>query len=179
MKYFASLLFVCVLSTGFSQSDFDFFTSADNFFKTHCSNGRVNYAAVKSDANLPKLIEYIQANPSPSGQEKAYLINVYNLFVISNIAIKKSDKAGLLTFQDKIGTMLPASKQNGQMSKILEVLYNQKTAYREPDFSALYTHVRRKITQRSLLLLFTLKSVSFILPNSSGVGTGPAGAIKC
>ncbi len=82
-----------------------------------------------------------------------YAINAS--LVISNIAIKKSDKAGLLTFQDKIGTMLPASKQNGQMSKILEVLYNQKTAYREPDFSALYTHVRRKITQRSLLLLFT------------------------
>lgn len=85
MKYFASLLFVCALSMGFSQTDFDFFTSADNFFKTHCSNGRVNYEVAKSDANLPKLIEYIKANPSPSGQEKAYLINVYNLFVISNI----------------------------------------------------------------------------------------------
>lgn len=82
-----------------------------------------------------------------------YAINAS--LVISNIAIKKSDKAGLLTFQEKIGTMLAASKQSGQMAKILEVLYNQKTAYREPDFSALYNHVRRKITQRSLLLLFT------------------------
>jgi hypothetical protein len=35
------------------------------------------------------------------------------------------------------------------------VLYNQKTAYRESDFSVLYAAVRRRITQRSLLLLFT------------------------
>lgn len=82
-----------------------------------------------------------------------YAIN--SSLVISNIAIKKSDKAGLLTFQDKIGTLLPASRQSGQMAKILEVLYNQKTAFRESDFSSLYNHVRKKITQRSLLLLYT------------------------
>lgn len=82
-----------------------------------------------------------------------YAINAS--LVISNIAIKKSDKAGLVTFQDKIGAMVAAGRQNGQMSRIMEVLYNQKTAYRESDFSVLYTSVRRKITQRSLLLLYT------------------------
>ena len=82
-----------------------------------------------------------------------YAINAS--LVISNIAIKKSDKAGLITFQDKIGSTLPAGKRSGQMMKIMEVLYNQKTAYRESDFSVLFTHVRRKITQRSLLLIFT------------------------
>jgi uncharacterized protein (DUF58 family) len=82
-----------------------------------------------------------------------YAINAS--LVISNIAIKKSDKAGILTFQDKIGSMVAASKQSKQMSHILEVLFNQKTAYRETDFSKLYSYIRRKITQRSLLLLFT------------------------
>jgi uncharacterized protein (DUF58 family) len=82
-----------------------------------------------------------------------YAINA--ALVISNIAIRKSDKAGLLTFQDKIGTMLPAGKTTNQMMRIQEVLYNQKTAFRETDFSALYNFVRRKITQRSLLLLYT------------------------
>jgi uncharacterized protein (DUF58 family) len=75
--------------------------------------------------------------------------------VISNIAIKKFDKAGLVTFQDKIGTMLPASRRNNQMSVIQEILYHQKTAYRESDFSRLHAHIQTKITQRSLLLLFT------------------------
>ena len=82
-----------------------------------------------------------------------YAINA--TLVISNIAIKKSDKAGLLTFQDKIGVLLPASRNSNQMGKILEVLYNQKTAYRETDFSIVHNYIRRKITQRSLLLLYT------------------------
>ena len=82
-----------------------------------------------------------------------YAINAS--LVISNIAIKKSDKAGLITFQDKIGTLLSASRINKQMSNIMDILYNQKTAYRESDFSVLYATIRRRITQRSLLLLFT------------------------
>ncbi len=82
-----------------------------------------------------------------------YAINA--TLVISNIAIKKSDKAGLITFQDKIGSMLPAARLNNQMSVIQEVLYNQKTAYLETDFSVLYSTIRKRISQRSLLLLFT------------------------
>ena len=82
-----------------------------------------------------------------------YAINAS--LVISNIAIKKSDKVGLITFQDKIGVLLPASKNNNQMGRILEVLYKQKTAYRETDFSILYNYIRKKITQRSLMLLYT------------------------
>jgi len=82
-----------------------------------------------------------------------YAINAS--LVISNIAIRKSDKAGLLTFQDKIGTYVAPGRASNQMSRILETLYNQKTAYRETDFGAVYNFVRRKITQRSLLLLYT------------------------
>ena len=82
-----------------------------------------------------------------------YAINAS--LVISNVAIRKSDKAGIVTFQDKIGSTLAAGKQGKQMTQIMEVLYNQKTAFRESDFSVLFTHIRRKINQRSLLLLFT------------------------
>ncbi len=82
-----------------------------------------------------------------------YAINA--ALVIANIAIKKDDKAGLVTFQHKVGQMVKASKQSGQMKSILEALYNEKTAYKETDFSRLHMFVRRKITQRSLLLCFT------------------------
>jgi len=82
-----------------------------------------------------------------------YAINA--TLVISNIAIKKSDKAGLITFQDRIGSMLPAARLNNQMATIQEILYNLKTAFLETDFSVLYSRVRRSISQRSLLLLFT------------------------
>lgn len=82
-----------------------------------------------------------------------YAINAS--LVISNIAIKKDDKAGLITFQHKIGTLLPASRRAKQMHLILETLYNQKTAYKEVDYSKLFALIKRKITQRSLLLIYT------------------------
>lgn len=82
-----------------------------------------------------------------------YAINAS--LVISNIAIKKSDKAGLVTFQDKVNTLLPAAKRNNQMSIIQENLYRQKTAFVESDYSALYVSLRKALSQRSLLLLFT------------------------
>jgi uncharacterized protein (DUF58 family) len=82
-----------------------------------------------------------------------YAINAS--LVISNIAIKKSDKAGIVTFQDRVSTLLPAGKRNNQMHIIQETLYNQKTAYLETDYSSLYMTLRRSLSQRSLLLLFT------------------------
>ena len=82
-----------------------------------------------------------------------YAINAS--LVISNIAIKKSDRAGLITFQDKVNAVLPASKVNKQISTVLEVLYNQRTSFRESDFSSLYSTIRIRISQRSLLFLYT------------------------
>lgn len=88
-----------------------------------------------------------------------YAINAS--LVISNIALRKADKAGLITFQHKVQAVLPASRRNRQLLILMETLYNQKTAYKEANFAALYATVKRKITQRSLLLLFTnFESVS-------------------
>ena len=82
-----------------------------------------------------------------------YAINAS--LVIANIAIKKEDKAGLIAFQHEVQTVVPASRRGRQMYWLMEALYSQKTAYKEADYAALYTAVRRRVTQRSLLLLFT------------------------
>jgi uncharacterized protein (DUF58 family) len=75
--------------------------------------------------------------------------------VLSNIALYKQDKAGLMTFSDRVGQTLQADKKAGQLSKILDVLYKQKTRYLETDYESLYTHTKAHIRQRSLLILFT------------------------
>lgn len=75
--------------------------------------------------------------------------------VLSNVALLKQDKAGLITFGEQIGAFLTANSRPVQMESILEVLYNQKTRYLESNFEELYSTVRRKISQRSLLVLFT------------------------
>lgn len=82
-----------------------------------------------------------------------YAINAS--LVISNIALNKQDKAGLITFADKLGVMLPADKKRLQLKHIMEILYNQKTKYLESDFEKLYVQVQRKIHHRALLFLFT------------------------
>lgn len=82
-----------------------------------------------------------------------YAINAS--LVLSNVALNKQDKAGILTFSERIGSLLPADRRKSQMQAILETLYNQKTRYLESDLERLYITVRKKITQRSLLVLFT------------------------
>jgi len=82
-----------------------------------------------------------------------YAINA--TLVMSNIALLKHDKAGLITFSNKPGATVPAERRPGHMRTILEVLYHQKTQYLETDYERLYATVRAKIKQRSLLILFT------------------------
>lgn len=82
-----------------------------------------------------------------------YAINA--TLVMSNIAVLKHDKAGLITFSHKINAIVPATRKSSTIPNIMEVLYNQDTQFPEPNFELLYATVKRKIRQRSLLLLFT------------------------
>lgn len=82
-----------------------------------------------------------------------YAINA--TLVVSNIALKKGDKAGMFSFSSKVDNQVMAQKRSSQMNLILETLYNLDTDFMESDFSRLYIDIKRKITQRSLLLLYT------------------------
>lgn len=82
-----------------------------------------------------------------------YAINAS--LVISNIAMLKQDKAGIITFSHKVQSILPADRKKAQLQKILDLLYNQKTGYLESDFERLYITLKTKINQRSLILLYT------------------------
>ena len=82
-----------------------------------------------------------------------YAINA--TLVISNIALKKGDKAGMFSFSNKVSNQVMAQKRASQMNLILETLYNLDTDFKESDFARLYVDIKRTITQRSLLLLYT------------------------
>ncbi|MDV3750373.1 DUF58 domain-containing protein [Elizabethkingia anophelis] len=74
---------------------------------------------------------------------------------LAHIILKKQDRAGVMTFSKKIENTVAAELKAGQIKKIAEALYNINTNFYESDFSRLYTDLRRKVTQRSLILLFT------------------------
>lgn len=82
-----------------------------------------------------------------------YAINA--ALVISNVALKKQDKAGIFSFSRKVENKVVAERRPSQMNSILETLYNVSTDFAESDFSRLYIDIKRNLNQRSLLLLYT------------------------
>ena len=82
-----------------------------------------------------------------------YAINA--TLVISNIVLRKNDKAGMFTFSRKVENRVAAQQRKSHMNVILETLYNIETDFSESDFSRLYVDIKRSLNQRSLLLLYT------------------------
>ncbi len=82
-----------------------------------------------------------------------YAINAS--LVLSNVAIRKEDKAGLITISEKVGAVVPADRRPVQLNRIQEVLFKEKTRYLETNMEALYITIRNTLKQRSLVVLFT------------------------
>jgi uncharacterized protein (DUF58 family) len=82
-----------------------------------------------------------------------YAINAS--LVLSNVALVRQDKAGIITFAENLDFFLSADKKSTQMNLILETLYRQQTRFLESDSEKLYSVIRNRITHRSLLVLFT------------------------
>ncbi len=90
-----------------------------------------------------------------------YAINTS--LALSNIILKKDDKAGLLTFSDVLGSAVAAEGQPAHLRRILESLYREKERPVEANFELLYQSVRRLVTVRSLLVLYTNFESSYAL----------------
>lgn len=82
-----------------------------------------------------------------------YAINAS--LILSNVALAKQDKAGLITVAEKIGSILVADRRPAQLQKIMEMLYKEKTRHLELDMEALYRNIRTTLKQRSLIVFFT------------------------
>ncbi len=82
-----------------------------------------------------------------------YAIN--SALVMSNIVLQKHDRAGLITFSDKIGSTIKADSQVTQLRKILLALYNEKHRQVEANYELLYFATRKLVRRRSLMFLYT------------------------
>lgn len=80
---------------------------------------------------------------------------INSTLVMADICLHKQDRVGLMTFGDKMGSLVAADRKPLQRDKIMQVLYKQQTGFLESDFDMLYMQVRNKIKQRSLLILYT------------------------
>lgn len=82
-----------------------------------------------------------------------YAINA--TLVLSNAAILKQDRAGMLTFSKEINNHVSAEKRNNQIRKISDVLYGVSTLFEESEFGNLYAFARQHINKRSLIFMYT------------------------
>jgi len=82
-----------------------------------------------------------------------YAIN--SSLAFSNVALKKGDKVGLIDFSNKIGNYLPAQAKKTYLNTIMDTLYNSNTKFLDADYGLLQASIKRRITHRSLLLLYT------------------------
>ncbi len=82
-----------------------------------------------------------------------YAIN--STLVLANVCLQKQDRVGLMTFSNKMGSLLGADRKPIQRENILQLLYNQDTAFLESDYEMLYMQIRNRIKHRSLIVLYT------------------------
>lgn len=82
-----------------------------------------------------------------------YAINA--TLVLSNAAILKQDRAGMLTFSKEVANHIPAEKNNRQMKLISDKLYGITTNFEESEFGGLYAFAKKYINKRSLLFVYT------------------------
>lgn len=89
MKKIHLLVITLWMSLAFSAQNIDaFFDQANNFFIQNVKDGKVDYAGIKENETLTKLINNISSfefSDLEENQQKAYLINTYNLLVINKI----------------------------------------------------------------------------------------------
>ena len=100
-----------------------------------------------------------------------YAVNA--TLVLSSIILKKHDKVGVFSFSKKVDNRVVAEKRTMQMQLILENLYNIKTDFFETDYSRFYSDIKKNVTQRSLIILFTnfetLEGLNRQLPYLKGI----------
>ncbi len=80
---------------------------------------------------------------------------INSTLVLLNIALLKQDKAGLITFSDKIGATIRANRGKGQIKSIMNALYREEERTMDANFELLYYGINKVVPNRSLLLLYT------------------------
>lgn len=82
-----------------------------------------------------------------------YAIN--STLVLANIALQKYDKVGMLSFSDRLGTVVKCESGPGQLTEMMKGLYAERSHSTEANFDLLYRATHRVVSNRSLLFLFT------------------------
>jgi uncharacterized protein (DUF58 family) len=115
----------------------------------------VNQYQDEKSQNIYSIIDMGRTMQMPFNEMTLLDYAINSTLAFSNIAIKKKDKAGMITFEKKIHSYLKPENKKQHLQDIFESLYNIKTEFNETDFERLYTFIRHKIPTRSMLMVYT------------------------
>ena len=126
-------------------------------WKTTAKKGKLMVNQYQDEKSQPiySLIDVGRVMKMPFEELKLLDYAINSTLAFSNIALRKNDKVGMLTFSKQVENIVSASNKKTNLAVLNEVLYKIDTDYSDSDFGFLYGMVKRKITQRSLLILYT------------------------
>lgn len=82
-----------------------------------------------------------------------YSIN--SALALSNVILKKHDKAGLITYHSRLNTFIKADNRSNQLTRLCEALYAQESQFPESSLDCVYTPMSRNSRGRSLIILYS------------------------
>jgi uncharacterized protein (DUF58 family) len=82
-----------------------------------------------------------------------YAVN--SSLVISNTALNKGDKAGLISYSETVDSTIKADNRPGQLGQIMNSLFKEEQSSGEANYELLNFALTKIIKTRSLLFLFT------------------------
>ena len=118
-------------------------------------NFMVNQYQAERSQNIYSVIDMGRAMKMPFNGLTLLDYAINSSLVMSSIAIKKDDKAGILTFSRVPDKFVKASDKNQTIQFISEQLYSLKTNFYESDYGRLYKFANTNIPNRSLFLIYT------------------------
>ena len=126
-------------------------------WKTTAKKGKLMVNQYQDEKSQPifSLIDVGRVMKMPFEELKLLDYAINSTLAFSNIALRKNDKVGMLTFSKQVENIVPASNKKTNLAVLNEVLYKIDTNYSDSDYGLLYGMIKRKITQRSLLILYT------------------------
>ncbi len=82
-----------------------------------------------------------------------YAIN--STLALTQVVLKNYDRMGMISYSNKLNTVIPSGNRNNQLPLMLDTLYSQRTDFNESSLEPVYTFIKRRVNQRSLLIFFT------------------------
>jgi uncharacterized protein (DUF58 family) len=115
----------------------------------------VNHYRDERSQNVYSIIDMGRIMKMPFEEMSLLDYAVNASLVIGHVAWIKQDKPGLICFSNKVSSNVTADRRGNQLLRLQEALYNAKTDFAESNYEALLSYVNTKITQRSLIMLYT------------------------